>query len=67
MKYMRVIVPDEIHENYPGKNIYRINPKFSDRSYGQTVQTDISLLLYESVLLGSAQLPLCLHIVVEPQ
>ena len=34
----RVIVPDEIHESYPGKNIYRKDPKFSDRSTGQTVQ-----------------------------
>ena len=33
----RVIVPDEIHESYPGKNIYRKDPKFSDRSSGQTV------------------------------
>ena len=45
LKPNRVIVPGEIHENYPGKNIYRKDPKFSDRLSGQTVQTEISLLL----------------------
>ena len=27
----RVIVPDEIRESYPGKNIYHKDPKFLDR------------------------------------
>ena len=40
----KVIVPDELHENYPGKNIYRKDSKFSDRSSEQRVQTEISLL-----------------------
>ena len=43
--YNSVIVPAEIHESYPGKNIYREDSKFSDRSSGQTVLTEISLLL----------------------
>ena len=37
----RDIVPGEIHESYPGKNIYRKDPKLS----GQTVQTEMSLHL----------------------
>ena len=41
----RVIVPDEIHESYSSKNIDRKDPKVLDRSTGQTVQTEISLLL----------------------
>ena len=44
LKQNRVIAPDEIHESYPDKNIYRKDPKFSDRSSGKTVQTEISLL-----------------------
>ena len=51
----RVIVPDEIW-----KNIYRKDPKFSDRSSAQTVQTEISLLRS-----GSAQLPFRLYILVD--
>ena len=42
-KQNRVIVPDEILESYPDKNIYRKDLKFSDRSSGLTVQTEISL------------------------
>ena len=45
LKQKRVIVPHEIHEGYPGKNIYRKDPKFLDRLSGQTVQTEVSLLL----------------------
>ena len=45
LKQNRVIVPEEIHASYPGKNSYRKGPKFSDRSSGQTVQIVISLLL----------------------
>ena len=45
LKQNRVTVPDEIHESYPGKNIYRKEPKFLNRSSGQTVQIEISLLL----------------------
>ena len=45
LKQNRVIVPDEIHANYPAKNIYRKDPKFSYRSYAKTVQTEIRLLL----------------------
>ena len=43
LKQNRAIVPDKIHENYPGKNIYRKDPKFSDRSSGHTVQTEFYL------------------------
>ena len=45
LKPNRVIVPDEIHQSYHSKNIERKDPKFSDRSAGQTVQTQNSLLL----------------------
>ena len=45
LKQNRFIVPDEIHKNFPGKNIYRKDSKFSDRSSEHTVQTEISLLL----------------------
>ena len=47
LKQNRIIVPDEIHENYSDmcKNIYRKGPKFWDRSSGQIVQTEIRLLL----------------------
>ena len=45
LKQNRVTVPDEIHESYPGKNIYRKESKFLDRSSGQTVPIQISLLL----------------------
>ena len=44
LKQHTVTVPDEIHENYLGKNIYRKDPRFLDRSYGQTMQTENSLL-----------------------
>ena len=40
-----VIVPDEIHESYPGKSICCKSPKFWARSSEQTVQTYICLLL----------------------
>ena len=30
---------NEIHESYPGNNIYRKDPKFLNRSSGQTAQT----------------------------
>ena len=43
LKQKRFIVPDGIQESYPGKNIYRKDPKFLHRSSGQTVQTEISL------------------------
>ena len=42
------------------KNIYRKDPKFSDRSSAQTVQTEISLLRS-----GSTQLPFRLYILVD--
>ena len=45
LKQNSVIAPDEIHESYPGKYIYHKDPKFLDRSSGQTAQTEISLLL----------------------
>ena len=47
LKENRFIVPDEIHEDYLGKNNYRKNTKFLDRSsvHGQTVKTEITLLL----------------------
>ena len=41
----KVIVPDEKHKSYPGKNIFRKDPMFADRSSGQTVQTEIILLI----------------------
>ena len=43
LKQNRVIIPDEISENNPGKNIYRDDYKFKDRSSGQTVQSVILL------------------------
>ena len=45
LKHNRVIAHDEIHESYSGKNILCKDPKLSDRSTEQTVQTDVSLLL----------------------
>ena len=45
LKQKRVIAPDEIPERYPGKDIYHKDPKFLDRSFGQKVKTEISLLL----------------------
>ena len=36
LKQNGVIVPVEIHENYPGKNIYRKDPKF----FGQIIWTN---------------------------
>ena len=45
LKQNRVIAPDEIHESHPGKNIYHKDSKLLYRSSGQTVQTEISLLL----------------------
>ena len=43
LKQNRIIVHDEIHESYPGKSIYHKDPKFLDRSNGQTMQTDVSI------------------------
>ena len=45
LKQNKVIVLDEIFKNYPGKNIYCKGPKFWTDCSGQTVQTEISLLL----------------------
>ena len=44
LKQKRVIVPDVMSKSSTGKNIYRKDPKFLDRSSGQTLQTEISLL-----------------------
>ena len=54
LKQNRIIVHDEIHESYPGKSIYPKDPKFMDRSNGQTMQTEISI-----GLIRVTQLPFC--------
>ena len=54
LKQNRIIVHDEIHESYTGKSIYRKDPKFLDRSNGQTMQTEISI-----GLIRVTQLPFC--------
>ena len=41
----KVIVPGEKQKSYPGKNIFRKDPMFADRSSRQTVQTEIILLI----------------------
>ena len=45
LKPNKVIVTDEKHDSYPGQNIYSKDSKFSNKLSGQTVQTEISLLL----------------------
>ena len=45
LKQNGIIVPGEIHKSYPGRNIYRKDLKFLDRSSEQIVQIEISLLL----------------------
>ena len=66
LKQNRVIVPDETHESCSGKNIYREDPKFSDRLSGQIVQMRSACSLRIG-LIRVTQLPFRLHIVVEPQ
>lgn len=66
----RVIVPGEVHESYPGKNINRKDPNFSDRSSGQALQTEIGLIRAYTVVIPSVHFcrtaitgkdRLCLH------
>ena len=53
LKQNRIIVPDKLHDYYPGKIIYRRDPKFLDRSSGQTVPIQIiSLCLMNPSDLG---------------
>ena len=72
LKQNRFIVPVEIHKSYAGENIYRQDPKFLDRSSGQTVQTEINLKLRSTCSIGISLIrvdtvAICLHIAVEPQ
>ena len=67
LKQKRVNVPDEIHESYPGKNIYRKDPKFL------TDQLDKQCKLRSAYSLGIRLIrvyilwPFRLHIVEKPQ
>ena len=60
LKSNRDIVPDEIHESYPGKNIYHKDPKFSDKLSGQKVQNrsvsslEIGVIMVYTIAISSA-------------